>query len=296
MASLPRSRARPRKIPVALVNGRLSDRSFPRYRLVRRYLRRPLEAIGLFAVQSSQDALRFEALGIPPGRIRVCGNIKYDLPAAPPFADAARLDGLADGRPIFVAASTAEGEEQTVLEAFRGVGSRAVLVIAPRRPERFDAVATLIERSGFSVLRRSQTLDARRSTLDCVYLLDSIGELASLYREASLAFIGGSLVPIGGHNPIEAWAQGVPVVVGPHTQNFRDVISEGLARGFGRIAVDEAGLARAFTSVLENPEASRAAGQNAREFVAANRGAARTTVRAVLPLLAAASASETAAP
>jgi 3-deoxy-D-manno-octulosonic-acid transferase len=278
-------RARARKIPVALVNGRLSDRSFPRYRLVRRFLRGPLEAIALFAVQSREDALRLEALGLPPGRIRVCGNIKYDLPAAPPFADAARLARLAGGRPVFVAASTAEGEEQIVLGAFRPVADRALLAIAPRRPERFGAVASLIERSGLSVVRRSQPLDSRLSTPDCVYLLDSIGELASLYREASLAFVGGSLAPIGGHNPIEAWAQGVPVVVGPHTQNFRDVTAEGQKRGFAKTVADAAGLASAFESALEDAEAWKAAGHDAREFVAVNRGAARVTVRAVLPLL-----------
>ena len=148
-------RARERKIPVALVNGRLSDRSFPRYRLVARFLRGPLEAICVFAVQGRQDALRFGALGIAPERIRVCGNVKYDLPAAAPFADAARLARLAQGRPVFVAASTAEGEEQAVLEAFARFAGRALLAIAPRRPERFDAVANLIERSGFGVVRRS---------------------------------------------------------------------------------------------------------------------------------------------
>jgi 3-deoxy-D-manno-octulosonic-acid transferase len=304
-------RARARRVPVALVNGRLSDRSFPRYRLIRRFLRGPLEAIGLFAVQSRQDALRLEALGLPPSRIRVCGNIKYDLPAAPPFADAARLAKLAQGRPIFVAASTADGEEQTVLEAFRRVAGRALLAIAPRRPERFDAVASLIESRGFSVVRRTapeaqiqnpkpvrQSLGEGGSKIQnpSVYLLDSIGELASLYREASLAFIGGSLAPIGGHNPIEAWAQGVPVVVGPHTQNFRDAISEGQKRGFGKNVADSAGLARAFESALEDPAACKAAGQNAREFVVVNRGAARATVRAVLPLLQGAPPARAAAP
>lgn len=292
-------RARARKIPVALVNGRLSDRSFPRYRLVRGFLRGPLDAIALFAVQSGEDSLRFAALGIPPSRILVCGNVKYDLPAAPPFADAARLANLAGGLPVFVAASTADGEEQIVLEAFRPIAGRALLAIAPRRPERFDAVATLIERSGFTAVRRStpdsqiqnpgpvhQSLGEGGSKIQNppIYLLDTIGELASLYREARLAFIGGSLAPVGGHNPIEAWAEGVPVVVGPHTQNFKDVTSEGERRGFGKTAADAAGLTRAFAGALEDPEACRAAGRRAREFVAANRGAARTTARAVLPL------------
>jgi 3-deoxy-D-manno-octulosonic-acid transferase len=294
-------RARARKIPVALVNGRISDRSFPRYRLVRRFLRGPLEAIALFAVQSREDARRLEALGLPAGRVRVCGNIKYDLPAAPPFADAARLARLAGGQPVFVAASTAEGEEQVVLEAFRNVAGRALLAIAPRRPERFDAVATLIERSAFSVVRRSSPdspIQNPKSKIQNppIYLLDSIGELASLYRETSLAFVGGSLAAGGGHNPIEAWAQGVPVVVGPHTQNFRDVISEGQRRGFGKNVSDAAGLAQAFESAIEDPEACKAAGRNAREFVVGNRGAARATAQAVLPLLPAAPPARAAAP
>lgn len=291
-------RARARRIPVALVNGRISDRSFPRYRLVRRFLRGPLDAIALFAMQSREDAQRLEALGAARDRIRVCGNIKYDLAPAAPFPDAARLTRLAAGRPVFVAASTAQGEEEIVLEAFRRVAGRAVLAIAPRRPERFDAVASLFERSGFSVLRRSQALNSQcdsakqpfaakhePSTLNVIYLLDSIGELASLYREASLAFVGGSLVPVGGHNPIEAWAEGVAVVVGPHTQNFREVIAEGQKREFAARVVDAKGLARAFEAALADPAAQESAGRKAREFVAGNRGAARATAQALLPLL-----------
>ncbi len=239
LAPLSRSGTARAGSPSPLVNGRLSDRSFPRYRLARRFLRGSLDAISLFAMRSREDALRLEALDAPPSRIRVCGNIKYDLPAAPPFADAARLARIAGGRPVFVAASTAEGEEQIVLEAFRSVAGRALLAVAPRRPERFDAVASTIEKAGFSVVRRSSS-DNHPITRSpdhpipqhSVYLLDSIGELASLYREASLAFVGGSFAPVGGHNPIEAWAQGVPVIVGPHTENFREVYSEGEARGF----------------------------------------------------------------
>lgn len=284
-------RARSRGIPVALVNGRLSDRSFPRYRLVRRFFKRSLDAIALFAMQSPEDAARLEALGAPRDRIRVCGNIKYDLPPAAPFPDAARLAELAAGRPVFVAASTGEGEEGIVLDAFRPVSGRALLAIAPRRPERFSPVASLIEEAGFSVVRRS-ALDSTRpihnsqSTIhnSPVYLLDTIGELASLYREARLAFVGGSLTPAGGHNPIEAWAEGVPVVVGPHTQNFRDVTAQGQKRGFLTRVFDGAGLERAFASALDAPVALESAGRRAREFVAGNRGAAQTTAEAVLAL------------
>jgi 3-deoxy-D-manno-octulosonic-acid transferase len=296
-------RARSRGIPVALLNGRLSDRSFPRYRLVRRFLKRSLEAIALFAMQSREDAARLEALGAPADRIRVCGNVKYDLAPAAPFADASRLAQLCFGRPVFVAGSTGEGEEALVLDAFRPVAARALLAIAPRRPERFDSVASLIERAGFTVVRRSSA-DSPRPIHNSqftthnspVYLLDSIGELASLYREARLAFVGGSLAPNGGQNPIEAWAEGVPVVVGPHTQNFREITAQGEARGFLKRVSDGPGLARAFAWALEDPAALAGAGRRAREFVAANRGAARTMAEAALALLPAAGVRRAAAP
>jgi 3-deoxy-D-manno-octulosonic-acid transferase len=297
-------RARSRGIPVALVNGRLSDRSFPRYRLVRRFWKRSLDAIALFVMQSREDAARLEALGAPDDRIRVCGNVKYDLAAAPPFADAPRLAQLAAGRPVLVAASTGEGEEQAVLDAFRPVADRAFLAIAPRRPERFDPVAALVEKAGFCVVRRSRSdqLPITRSPdhpitrFPPVYLLDSIGELASLYRGARLAFVGGSLAPTGGHNPIEAWAEGVAVVVGPHTQNFRDITAQGDSRGFLKRVSDGPELAQAFAWALQDPAALESAGRRAREFVAANRGAARATADAVLTLLPAAGTRRAAAP
>ena len=293
-------RARSRGIPVALVNGRLSDRSFPRYRLVRRFFKRSLDAIALFAMQSPEDATRLEALGAPHDRIRVCGNIKYDLPPAAPFPDAPRLRELAAGRPVFVAASTGEGEEDIVLDAFSPVSGRALLAIAPRRPERFSPVASLIEKAGFSVVRRSSSDSIQNSKSKIqnppIYLLDTIGELASLYREARLAFIGGSLAPTGGHNPIEAWAEGVPVVVGPHTQNFRDVTAQGQKLGFLTRVSDGAGLERAFASALDAPSALESTGRRAREFVTGNRGAAKTTAEAVLALLPGTAPRRAAAP
>ncbi|HLN57751.1 MAG TPA: glycosyltransferase N-terminal domain-containing protein, partial [Thermoanaerobaculia bacterium] len=216
-------RARARGVPVALVNGRISDRSFRRYLLLRGWFRRVLGNVSLFAMQTEEDARRIERLGARPERILVTGNIKYDLAPAPPFADAARLSSAAAGRPILVAASTGEGEEQMVLEAWKGLDPRPLLVLAPRRPERFDGVARLIESSGFTVVRRSSPDPAATNHKSLVYLLDSIGELASLYGEAFLAFLGGSLIATGGHNPIEAWAQGVAVLVGPNTGNFREI-------------------------------------------------------------------------
>lgn len=288
------TRARERGIGVALVNGRLSDRSFPRYRRARRFLSSALSGVGLFLMQSREDADRMAALGAPPGRIRVCGNVKYDLAPPPAFADAERLSALAAGRPLLVAASTAEGEEEAVLAAFRPVADRALLAIAPRRPERFDGVAALIERSGFSAVRRSSSRPPAAAR-PCVYLLDSVGELASLYRGALCAFVGGSLLSGGGHNPIEAWAQGVAVVVGPHTANFRDVMADGERRGFVERVGDAVGLSRAFAAALHDPAAAAGRGRLAQEFVAGSRGAARATAEAALSLLSE-SAARRAAP
>jgi 3-deoxy-D-manno-octulosonic-acid transferase len=279
-------RAAARGIPVALVNGRVSGRSFARYTLVRRWLSGSLRRLAVFAMQSAEDAGRIRALGAPPDRVRLTGNIKYDLPEAPPFPDAARLREAAAGRPLFVAASTAKGEEEIVLAAWSRLSPRPMLALAPRRPERFDPVAALVERSGFGLLRRSSPADRRPSAADSVYLLDSIGELASLYREARVALVGGSLVRGGGgHNPIEAWAAGVPALVGPHTENFRQIVEEGLARGILRRVENEKDLERELASLLASPASAREAGENARRFVAENRGAAERTVELVLPLL-----------
>ncbi len=278
-------RAAARGIPVALVNGRVSRRSFGRYALVRRWLSESLGRIAVFAMQSAEDAERIIALGAPADRVRMTGNIKYDLPEAPPFPDASRLREAAGGRPVFLAASTADGEEEFVLSAWRRLSPRPFLALAPRRPERFDPVASLIEKSGFSVLRRSSSVDCRLSTVDSIYLLDSIGELASLYREARAAFIGGSFARRGGHNPIEAWAAGVPVLVGPHTDNFRQIVEAGQARGIAKRVETEAALERELASLVSGSAGAREAGERARRFVAESRGAADRTVELLLPLL-----------
>ncbi len=286
-------RARARDIPVALVNGRISDRSFGRYLLFRRWLGRILQNISLFAMQTREDADRIARLGAPRERILVTGNLKYDVSPAPPFADVAGLAAAAAGRPILVAASTAEGEEQLVLDAWKDLDPRPLLAIAPRRPERFDAVAALIEHSGFSLVRRTRPSpgaprDSRLSTLDSsadIYLLDSIGELSSLYRHAFLAFLGGSLVPTGGHNPIEAWAQGVAVVVGPHTGNFREVTDSGEGLGILERVADGRELREALAGSLADPRAAASRGDSARRFVSESRGAAALTADSVAKLL-----------
>ncbi len=279
-------RAARRQIPVALVNGRLSERSFSRYRLAGASFARVLSGVALFAMQTREDAARIERLGAPAGRVFVTGNVKYDLPPAPPFADAPRLASTARGRPVFVAASTGQGEDEIVLAAWAGLAPerRPLLVLAPRRPERFDAVAALISAAGHALLRRSVPT-AGVPPEGAVYLLDSIGELSSLYGEARLAFVGGSLVPAGGHNPIEAWSAGVPVLVGPHASNFQDIVRDGREIGILEVVADGAELERSLAAALRDPAALARRGEAARRAVVESRGAVTRTADLVLPLL-----------
>jgi 3-deoxy-D-manno-octulosonic-acid transferase len=275
-------RAAARGVPVALVNGRISERSYPRYRLLRRWFGPALDGVSLFLMQSAEDARRLQDLGVSPSRIKTFGNVKYDLPLAPPFADSERLERIAGGRAVLVAASTAEGEEEAILTAWKSLSPRPLLVIAPRRPERFDDVARRVEKAELALARRSAAEDVGRPD---VYLLDTIGELGSVYSHARVAFIGGSLVPKGGHNPIEAWAAGVPVLVGPHTENFREVTARGESLEILTRVADGADLSRALAGALADAECLGRQGAAARRFVSANRGSAEATAREVLALL-----------
>ncbi len=283
-------RAARRGVPVALVNGRISERSFRGYRRVAGFLRGVLGRISLLAMQSAGDGRRVRELGADDARILVCGNLKYDLPPAPPFADAERLRVAAAGRPILVAGSTGEGEETLVLDAWRRLDPRPLLVLAPRRPERFDGVAAMAQGQGLTLLRRSSPRSAASPAPD-LYLLDSIGELASIYGEAALAFVGGSLVARGGQNPIEAWAAGVPAFAGPHMENFRDVAAAGQERGILTRVENAADLGRAVAAALAAPDDTRRRAADAARFVEENRGAADRTAAAVLALLPGAAAT-----
>jgi len=267
-----------RGVPVAIVNGRISSRSFGRYRRARRWLARSLSRIALFAMQTEEDADRVRSLGVPPGRILVSGNVKFDIapPADSPVAQ--RVRSWARGRPVVVAGSTHEGEEAAVLEAWQTLEPRPLLVIAPRRPERFDEVFRLLE---------SRSTRARRSSEEGerdVVLLDSVGQLASVFAAADAAFIGGTLVPVGGHNPIEAWAHGVPTVFGPHVSNMRASAEAGIAAGAAIVAPTAADLAPALAALLGDDATRRTRSAAAAALVARHRGAARETARAVLAL------------
>ena len=285
--------ARARGIPMAVVNGRVSDRSFARLRRFQ-WLALPLffAPIGRFGVQTALDADRLVALGVPRERIAVTGNLKFDSPA--PAANpelAARLERLAAGRPIVVAGSTMEGEEEEVLAAWsrladdgRPAGERAMLVVAPRHPERFAAVAERLATAAPGFVRRSGPDRARPP----VFLLDSIGELAATYRLATAAFIGGTLQPTGGHNPIEAARFGVPVAVGPSMTNFRE-IAEIFDQTAAWVRVPSgAALGELWAAWLADPPAARAIGERGRALVTANAGALDRTLALLAPLVAAA--------
>src|SRR5688572_11754725 len=213
------SEAQRRGLPVAVVNGRVGDRSFGRMRKLKPLLTYLFSRVNRFGVQAAEDRDRLAFLGVPAERITVTGNLKYESPepAAKPDLEE-QLRALAGGRPILLAGSTMAGEEEQVLDAFEkmGGGRRALLLIAPRHPERWEEVATLLRSRRINTVRRSGIPE--KGTADVV-LLDSLGELAGLYRIAAVAFIGGTLVPKGGHNPLEPAQFGIPVAAGPSMSN-----------------------------------------------------------------------------
>ena len=277
-----------RGVRVAIVNGRISPRSFARYRAVRGLLSRVLAEVDLFLMQSSPHADRARQIGAPPGRIRALGNLKYDaLGEAPAPAELGRLlAGGENGRPLWVAGSTVAGEEPMVLEAFREVRARvpaARLLIAPRHPERFAEVAALVEAAGHRVERRS-TLGPAGWEGD-VLVLDTLGELARVYALATVVFVGGSLMPAGGHNILEAAVAGKPVVVGPHMENFQEIADEFQAEGAVSVVLSADELGREVAGLLADPARRAALGGAARAIVDRNRGALARTVDALAELL-----------
>jgi 3-deoxy-D-manno-octulosonic-acid transferase len=279
--------ARRRGIPIAIVNGRISDRSFPRYRRIRGLLRHVLAQVDLFLMQSATHADRIRALGAPPERVRISGNLKYDALAEPrPPAD---LCTTANGAgPLWVAGSTMAGEDELVLRALRDVRAArpdARLVLAPRRPERFAEVPALAEAAGFRCVKRSALGGAPWREGE-VLLLDTVGELAGVYALATVVFVGGSLVPTGGHNVLEAAICGKAVVVGPHMENFREIANEFREEG-ALVQIESAErLGPETVALLQDPERRERIGRKARELVDRNRGARSRTVDALAGLVA----------
>lgn len=273
---------------IAVVNARISDRSLPRYQRFQWALKKMLGQVDLFLAQTEQDAERLRSIGAPADRVEVSGNLKFDVtpPAPPAIVDALRKSLAAENAgPVLVCGSTVEGEEPLLLKAFQNLRvqhPRAMMILAPRHPERFDDVAILIGQLEFSFARRSQWHG--EPLAGGILLLDSMGELAALYRLADVAFVGGSLVPRGGHNIIEPAQYGVPIVVGNHTENFRDIIGLFQSRDAVRI-VGLAELPLVFMELLSNEPERRALGRRAQETMRSQTGATARTLAALEGLL-----------
>jgi 3-deoxy-D-manno-octulosonic-acid transferase len=273
---------------ISIVNARISDRSFPGYGRVKRWLKRMLHDVDLFLAQTEEDRNRLLAIGAAPERVRVAGNLKFDIdqPEVSAFVGSLR-DALPSrsSAPVLVCGSTVEGEERVLLRAFEIVLGKypdAVMVLAPRHPERFDTVAKLVESLGLRLWR--QTEWRAEPLAGGVFLLDSIGELATVYSLATLAFVGGSLAQRGGHNILEAVQWGVPVVVGPHTENFRDMVELFRASDALRVA-GMAELPLEFLDLLGDTDERTSLGRRALEVLRSQSGATQRTLDALGQLL-----------
>jgi len=282
---------------LAVVNARISDRSWPRYRRFRWALRQMLSHVDMFLAQTPQDSERLQSIGANPQRVEVTGNLKFDVPvpAVPPIVESLRRSFLEKrASPILVCGSTVEDEEAPLLKAYENIlvsHPCAAMVLAPRHPERFETVSKLIERMEIPSYRRS--VWAGESLAGRVLLVYTIGELASLYGLADVAFVGGSLVPRGGHNIIEPAQHGVAIVTGNHTENFRDIVWLFQKRDAVRI-VGVAELPLTLMQLLDNDEERRALGRKAKETILSQVGATSRTLDALRNLLARDGNSETA--
>ena len=271
-----------RGVRTAIVNGRLSQRSYPRYRLVRGFMRHVLDDIDAFCVQSEESARRFIDLGANPGRVTVTGSLKFDsLDVSTQGTQARARDRvlryfrLPSSRMVIVAGSTMKGEEGAVIRAFRRVRSTqpgTLLILAPRHPERIDDVDELCQQEGFKTARRSELPIDAEPRADIV-LVDTIGELATLYQLATVAFVGGSLVATGGHNILEPAVYGKPIVFGPHMENFTE-IAEAFVANIAGVQLDrESDLDETLLALMTDPVRRARLGAAARALVEANRGA-----------------------
>jgi 3-deoxy-D-manno-octulosonic-acid transferase len=273
---------------LAIVNARISDRSWPGYRRFRFLLKRILRSVDLVLAQTEEDRRRLAQLGAPEARLHTTGNLKFDVPAPalPPLVDSLRKAFTESGAtPVLVCGSTVDEEEPLLLRAFENILAsypQAVMILAPRHPERFDEVSRLLERLGIRFFKRS--LWAGEAVAGGVLLVDTIGELAALYSLADIAFVGGSLVPRGGHNIIEPAQHGVAIMVGPHTDDFRDIVRLFQGQDALRV-VGPAELPLVFMELISNASARAALGQRAAAILRSQTGATVRTADALQELL-----------
>jgi 3-deoxy-D-manno-octulosonic-acid transferase len=278
-----------------LVNGRISSRSYPRYKLARPFFRRVLRHVDRFCMQSDESARRVVDIGAEPQRVVVTGSLKFDsleIPGASAPADRGRNRVLryfrmSAGRPVIIAASTLRGEEEPVLDAFqriRATLTNALLIIAPRKPERFDEAERLARRAGWNVARRTELRVDAEPRCDVV-ILDTIGELAQVCQVATVVFVGGSLVDAGGHNILEPAVFGKPIVFGPHMHNFTEIARTFLDNGAAIQVATGRELEPVLLDLLGDPVRRATLGAGARALVEANRGARNKTLAAIALLL-----------
>lgn len=283
-----------RRIPVALVNGRISRQSFRRYQLITFFLRRVLSSLSIAVMQSETDARRLQELGMPSERLFTAGNVKFDAESAggmnektTEFKARFGLDGSA---PLILAASTHAPEEEIMIESIKQLGN-VRLLLAPRHPERFNEVAAVIQKSGLSWVRRTNPPEASDATAQ-VILLDTIGELPATYALADIVFVGGSIVDKGGHNVLEPAAAGAAVVTGAYTHNFHAIVNLMAEAGsivqLPPVETDNATqeLANVLTKLLANDAERAELGRRAKQLVTENQGATERTIKLIAPLLA----------
>jgi len=285
---------RKRGVRTAVVNGRISARSYPRYKLIRPFFRRVLADVDRFCMQSGESAHRLKDLGADPGRVSVTGSLKFDsldLPSptahGKPRERVLRFFRVSSHRTVVVAGSTMRGEETAVLQAFRKIKAtqtHAIAIIAARQPERFGEVERLSREAGFVTIRRSELPIDAEPRADVV-VLDTIGELAQLYQLATVVFVGGSLADHGGHNILEPAIFGKPIIFGPHMQNFREIAEVFVLNDAAIQVHTERELDNAILSLVRDPVQRARLGAAARALVEANRGAKEKTLAVLGELL-----------
>ena len=277
-----------RDIPLVLVSARISPKSVPGYKRLLPLIRETLSHGIIIAAQSDADAERFLSLGAAPERTSVTGNIKFDIELEPDLEErgASVRRELFGDRPVWIAASTHDGEESQVLAAheqlLRGY-PELLLILVPRHPERFDLIRERTQKSGFAVVSRTEDRPCSADTQ--VFLCDTMGELPMFYAASDIAFVAGSLVPVGGHNLLEPAALAKPVISGPHVFNAQDIADMFLAHNACRIVENADELATAVAELLDNPEQASQLGRNGYEIVGSNRGSLDRLLVLLEPLI-----------